>query len=256
VGFAAWRVHGLDEAGGDVMNIWIALLCALVGYLLGSIPFALVVMKVAAPGEELTGMEVDIGAEEPVRVDTVGGTAISVKLGAKYGMITALLDILKAAVPALVLKLLYPGMPYYLFAATTAVVGHNWPLYNRFKGGRGQSPMIGGFLVADWLGTLVTSFGAMILGLVILRNGIVGFLLGPWLMIPWLWFRTRDPWHLAYAVLVNLIIVVAMIPEFRSRRERARQGIAIDPIAQGDAVPMFRMMRKMGERFGLFEDLQ
>jgi glycerol-3-phosphate acyltransferase PlsY len=236
--------------GGDAVDIWIALLAALIGYLLGSIPFALVVMKVAAPGEELTGMEVDIGAEEPVRVDTIGGTAISVKLGAKYGMITALLDILKAAIPALGFKLLYPGMPYYLFAATMAVVGHNWPIYNRFKGGRGQSPMIGGFLVADWLGTLVTSFGAMILGLVILRSGIVGFLLGPWL-----WFRTRDPWHLAYAVVVNLIIAVAMIPEFRATRERARQGIVIDPIAQGEAVPMFRMMRQMGERLGLFKDM-
>jgi glycerol-3-phosphate acyltransferase PlsY len=201
-------------------------------------------------------MEVDIGDGETVRVDTVGGTAISVKLGAKYGGITALLDILKAAVPALVLKLLYPGMPYYLFAATMAVVGHNWPIYYRFKGGRGQSPMIGGFLVADWLGTLVTSFGAMILGLVILRNTVVGFLLGPWLMIPWLWFRTRDPWHLAYAIVVNVIIAVAMIPEFRARRERARQGILVDPIAQGDAIPMFRMMRMMGERLGLFKDVQ
>ena len=238
------------------MNAWIALLSALVGYLLGSIPFALIVMKVAAPGEELTGMELDIGAEEPVRVETVGGTAISVKLGAKYGAITALADILKAVVPALALKLLYPGMPYYLFAATTAIVGHNWPVYNRFKGGRGQSPMIGGFLVVDWLGTLVTSFGGMLLGMVVLRNTMLGFLVGPWLMVPWLWFRTRDPWHLAYAVAVNLIIVFAMIPEIRARRERARQGIVVDHSVSWEAIPMFRMMRRMGERLGLFQDLQ
>jgi glycerol-3-phosphate acyltransferase PlsY len=70
----------------------------------------------------------DIGDGEVIRVETVGGTAISVKLGAKYGMLTGLLDILLAAVPALVLKLLYPEMPYHLFAGTTAVVGHNWPL--------------------------------------------------------------------------------------------------------------------------------
>lgn len=237
------------------MNVLIALLAALVGYLLGSISFARIIMRLAAPGEELTGMKLDIGSGETVQVDTIGGTAISVKLGAKYGIITALLDILKAAVPALTLKLLYPGMPYYLFAATMAVVGHNWPIYNRFKGGRGQSPMIGGFLVADWLGTLITSFCAMLLGLVVLRNGVVGFLLGPWLMVPWLWFRTRDPWHVAYALVVNLIIVLAMIPEFRARRERARRGIVIDPIAQGDAVPMFRMMKTLGKRLGLFKDL-
>ena len=237
------------------MNVLIALLAALVGYLLGSISFARIIMRLAAPGEELTGMKLDIGSGETVQVDTIGGTAISVKLGAKYGMITALLDILKAAVPALALKLLYPGMPYYLFAATMAIVGHNWPIYNRFKGGRGQSPMIGGFLVADWLGTLITSFGGMFLGLVVLRNTMLGFLLGPPLMIPWLWFRTRDPWHVAYALAVNLIIILAMIPEIRARRERARQGIVVDQSVSWEAIPMFRMMKRMGKRLGLFKDI-
>jgi len=238
------------------MDVLIALLAALVGYLLGSISFARIIMRFAAPGEELTGMELDIGSSETVRVETVGGTAISVKLGAKYGMLTAMLDILKAVVPALAFKLLYPGMPYYLLAATTAVVGHNWPLYYRFKGGRGQSPLMGGFLVADWLGTLVTSFGGMLLGLVVLRNTLLGFLLGPWLMIPWLWFRTRDPWHLAYAVAVNLIIVFAMIPEIKARMDRRRRGIVVDEAAQWEAIPMFRMIRRMGERVGLFKSTQ
>jgi len=237
------------------MNIWIALLCALVGYLLGSISFARIIMRFAAPGEELTGMELDIGSSETVRVETVGGTAISVKLGAKHGMLTAMLDILKAVVPALTFKLLYPGMPYYLLAATTAIVGHNWPLYYRFKGGRGQSPLMGGFLVADWPGTLITSFGGMLLGLVVLKNTLLGFLLGPWLMIPWLWFRTRDPWHLVYAVVVNLLIVLAMIPEIKARIDRRRRGIVVDETAQWEAIPMFRMIRRMGERLRLFTDI-
>lgn len=238
------------------MDVFIALLAALVGYLLGSISFARIIMRFAAPGEELTGMELDIGSSETVRVETVGGTAISVKLGAKHGMLTAMLDILKAMVPALTFKLLYPGMPYYLLAATTAIVGHNWPLYYRFKGGRGQSPLMGGFLVADWLGTLITSFGGMLLGLVVLRNTLLGFLLGPWLMIPWLWFRTRDPWHLIYAVAVNCLIVLAMIPEIKARIDRRRRGIVVDEAAQWEAIPMFRMIRRMGEGLGLFQDVQ
>lgn len=236
------------------MDVLIVLLAALVGYLLGSISFARIIMRFAAPGEKLDGMELDMGGAETLQVETVGGTAISVKLGAKYGMLTALLDILKAVVPTLAFKLLYPGMPYYLFAATTALVGHNWPLYHRFKGGRGMSPMYGGFLVVDWIGTLVTAVVGMFLGLAVLRSVLLSWLLGPWLMIPWLWFRTMDPWHVAYAVAVNLLFVLAMIPEFRTIRDRKRRGVQGDMMGALEATPMGRGVRKMAERLRLLKD--
>jgi glycerol-3-phosphate acyltransferase PlsY len=236
------------------MDVRIALLAALVGYLLGSISFARVIMKLVAPEEELTGMDLDTGTTETFRVETVGGTAVSVKLGAKYGMLTALLDILKVVFPTLAFKLVYPGMPYYLITATTGLVGHNWPLYYRFKGGRGLSPMYGGFLVVDWIGTLVTAVVGMFLGLVVFRNVFLSYLLGPWLMIPWLWFRTRDPWHVAYAVLVNLIFVLAMYPEIRTMRDHKRRGIEGDMEASLDATPMGRGIKKMANRLGLLQD--
>jgi acyl phosphate:glycerol-3-phosphate acyltransferase len=240
--------------GGDAMDVLVALLAALIGYLLGSISFARIIMRVAAPGEELTGMELDMGGAETFQVKTVGGTAISVKLGAKYGMITALFDILKAVVPALAFKLLYPEMPYYLFAATMALVGHNWPLYHRFKGGRGMSPMYGGFLVVDWMGTLVTAVLGMFLGLAVLRSVLLSWLLGPWLMIPWLWIRTMDPWHVGYGVVVNLLFVLAMIPEFRTIRDQKRRGIEGDMMGALEATPMGRGVKKMADRLGLLKD--
>ena len=236
------------------MDLLIALLAALVGYLLGSISFARIIMRFGAPGEELTGMELDMGGSETLQVGTVGGTAISVKLGAKYGMITALVDILKAVVPTLAFKLLYPEMPYYLFAATMALVGHNWPLYHRFKGGRGMSPMYGGFLVVDWIGTLVTAVVGMFLGLAVFRSVLLSWLLGPWLMIPWLLFRTMDPWQVAYAVAVNLLFVLAMIPEFRTIRDRKRRGVEGDMMGALEATPMGRGVSKMAERLGLLKD--
>jgi glycerol-3-phosphate acyltransferase PlsY len=233
------------------MDIQFALLAALVGYLFGSISFARVMMRLVSPGEELTGMELDTGSPEKFRVEAVSGTAVSVKIGPKYGMITALLDILKAVVPALVFRLLYPGMPYYLISATMSLVGHNWPIYYRFKGGRGLSPMYGGFLVADWIGTLVTAVVGMFLGLVVFRNVFLSYLLGPWLMIPWLWFRTRDPWHLAYAIVVNILFVLAMVPEIRTMQDQKRRGIEGDMAASMEATPMGRGIRRMADRLGL-----
>ena len=191
---------------------WISLFAAVVGYLCGSISFARIIVRLVAD-QEITGMELDIqGSKESVRVEAVSGTAVSVKLGGRWGGITALLDILKAALPTLVFRLLYPETPYHLLTATTALVGHNWPLYHRFKGGRGLSPLIGGFLVVDWLGTLVTNVVGMVFGLVVVRNVLVSYMLGIWLMIPWLWFRTRDPAHVIYAIVVNLLFVAAMVP--------------------------------------------
>jgi glycerol-3-phosphate acyltransferase PlsY len=236
------------------MDIRIPLLAALVGYLLGSISFARVMMRLLAPGEELTGMELDTGSSEKFQVNAVSGTAVSMKLGPKYGMITALLDILKAVVPALAFKLLYPGMPYYLISATMSLVGHNWPIYYGFKGGRGLSPMYGGFLVADWIGTLVTAIVGMFLGLAVFKDVFLSYMLGPWLMVPWLWFRTRDPWHVAYAIAVNILFALAMVPEIRTMQDQKRRGVEGDMMASMEATPMGHGIKKMANRLGLMRD--
>ena len=238
------------------MNLQIALLAAVAGYLCGSISFARVINRLVAPEEEITGMELDTGTGETFRVEAVSGTSVSVKLGAKYGGITAILDILKVAIPTLVLKLTYREAPYFLMTAATGLVGHNWPLYYRFKGGRGLSAIYGGFLVIDWVGSLITSFAGMFLGLVVLRNVLVSYLAGLWLMIPWLWFRTRGLAHLVYAVFVNVIFVVAMIPEFRMIRDLKRRGAEGDFAEAMESTPMGRMIKKMANRVGLLQETE
>jgi len=238
------------------MNLQIAFLAAVVGYLCGSISFARVINRLVAPEEEITGMELDTGTGETFQVETISGTSISMKLGAKYGGITAILDILKVAIPTLVLKLVYREAPYFLITAATGLIGHNWPLYYRFKGGRGLSAIYGGFLVIDWAGSLITSFAGMFFGLVVLKNVLVSYLAGLWLMIPWVWFRTRDLAHLAYAIFVNVIFVVAMIPEFRMIRDLKRRGAEGDFTEAMEATPMGRMIKKMANRVGLLREAE
>jgi glycerol-3-phosphate acyltransferase PlsY len=234
----------------------ILLLAVIVGYLFGSISFARVINRLVAPEQEITGMELDTGSTEKIRVETVSGTSISMKLGAKYGGITAILDILKVAIPTLAFKLGYREAPYFLATAAMGLIGHNWPLYHRFKGGRGLSAIYGGFLVIDWVGSLVTSFAGMFLGLAVLRNVLVSYLAGLWLMIPWLWFRTRDLAHLAYAIFVNVIFVLAMIPEFRMIRDLKQRGAEGDFAEAMESTPMGRMIKKMANRVGLLRDTE
>lgn len=234
------------------MNPLIALLAAAVGYLFGSISFARLVVRLVAPQLDITGIELDIpDAKETLRVEAMAGTAVATRLGDRYGCLTSLLDMLKITVPTLAFKLGYPGMPYFLIAAAMGLVGHNWPLYHRFRGGRGLSAIYGGFLVIDPIGTLVTSLAGLFLGLVLLRDVLVSYTSGMWLMIPWLWFRTHDPAQLAYVILVNVIFVVAMIPDIKVMRDRRRRGVQGSYTQAMEATPMGRGITKIAGWFGL-----
>ena len=82
---------------------------------------------------------------EGQRLQTVGATSASIKLGPRVGCTIGILDIL-AVVPVFIIKLLYPEQFYYLMASVFVVVGHNWPIYYRFRGGGGMSPTYQGFL--------------------------------------------------------------------------------------------------------------
>jgi len=207
------------------MNLWMALLSAAGGYLIGSISFARLVIRAFAPSREIRDIEVEVPDRDvSYRSDAVSATMVNLQLGPRYGCLTSLLDILKVAAPALAIRLWQPQMPYYLFFAAAGTLGHNWPLYYRFRGGRGMSTILGGMLVVDWLGILLTTSLSFAVG-ALLRSFYLANRLGILLMIPWLWFRHRDWPLVAYAVAVNVMNWIAVLPEaaemLRLRREGA-----------------------------------
>ena len=132
------------------MTIWIAFVAALVGYLSGSISFARLVARRAAPGKELSLIQLPIPNTDLVfESDSISATMVRMQVGTRYGCLTAIVDMVKVALPVLAFRLLQPEQPYFLVAAAAGVVGHNWPIYHRFKGGRGESTIIGGMLAID-----------------------------------------------------------------------------------------------------------
>lgn len=206
------------------MDPLIALLAAVIGYLSGSISFARVVAKIAAPGENIVGVKVVVpGREATITSTTISATTVRMNLGAKYGCLTSILDILKAFVPAMVFKIWQPGMPYYLIAAAMATIGHNWPIYHRFIGGRGLSPVLGGFLALDWIGTLAANTIGMVVGIP-KKNALIYTGLGIVLMIPWVWIRSQDWMALLYVIAMNVVFWMSMIPELREYARLQREG--------------------------------
>jgi glycerol-3-phosphate acyltransferase PlsY len=196
-----------------------------VGYLLGSVSFARVVTALRAPGADVADLTVQLReSQELVPVGVVGANAASMLVGARYGVVAALLDILKVALPALVLRWLQP-VPYaHLVVALSGLLGHNWPVYYRFRGGRGYSVLLGGLLVAAPVGVIVSLLLANLIGLGLLANPPLAY--GLWLPVMVLWaVVVRRDWVLAgFVVLVLAIFAIATLPEIRMVMRYRREG--------------------------------
>jgi len=208
------------------MNIVYFMCAAVFGYLMGSISSGRTIWKLVAPDKPIpkqTSFKLE-GSDKELVTDLMSASTVSLHLGARYGFLTYVLDVLKVSLSVLVVKALLPAAPFFLVTAVTGVIGHIWPLYYGFKGGRGISAIFGGMFVIDWIGVFATSLGGMIFGLVIVRDMLVAYLAGVWFLIPWLWFRTHEIPYLLYAVAVNIILNVATIPEIKKWIKITKEG--------------------------------
>ena len=221
--------------------VWFALAC----YLIGSIPFSLIVSRLMAPGQQVLKQELElVDTDEKYKVTTTGALTASMSLGARGGCLIGLLDMVKAAVPVLAVRLAFPGEPYLLAAALACMVGHNWPVFNRFRGGRGISTLYGGLLFIDTLGAFVVAFAGMLLGLLVVRDFLVVYLAGVILLVPWMWLRTGSEVYVLYAVAANIVFLLGTIPDLQQwvrLRRKGQMGLKFT----AELTPMGRGLMKM-----------
>ncbi|MCS6759629.1 MAG: glycerol-3-phosphate 1-O-acyltransferase PlsY [Candidatus Devosia euplotis] len=117
----------------------LSLLYAIIlGYLLGSIPFGLLLTRAAG----LSDIR-DIGS------GNIGATNVLRTGNRPIAAATLILDATKAAVPALVASRLW-GADAAMLAAIGAFVGHCFPAWLNFKGGKGVAVFIGSLLALNW----------------------------------------------------------------------------------------------------------
>lgn len=237
----------------EVMQLEIALLAVAVGYFIGAVSFARVVARRIAPEVDLAKTEIRLaGAEGEYRAVNVGANVAGSVAGPRAGGMAAMLDVIKVTLPTLAFRLLFPEQPYFLIAAAAGIAGHNWPVYYRFHGGSGFSPTLGGLLVVDPLAVVVTPITGWLLGLFVFRNIVIAVLSWLWLLIPWFWLRTHSPVYVWYALVVNLLFGLAMIPEARLALKYYREGqLANYGIGSLQSNPMGRGMLKLAKRFNV-----
>jgi len=223
----------------------------LVGYLAGSLSCARIVTWIVSPGSGVAPIvEERDYLDETYESDTVSATAVRLQLGMKYGCLTGILDMLKVALPTLAFRWWIPDTPYHLVVAAAGVIGHNWPVYHRFKGGRGESAMFGGLLAIDPLGVVVTNmvgtvFGALIGNIIVLRWG------GMFLMVPWLAYRTGHWAYVAYMLVVLAAYFVALRPDLAQYLKFRKQERAPSQEDIADFLAMGRRLGRFMDRYSL-----
>jgi glycerol-3-phosphate acyltransferase PlsY len=123
--------------------IGIYILAIVLGYLLGSIPFGLLLTRMAGTQDLRSIGSGNIGATNVLRTDRKGLAAA-----------TLLCDMLKGTL-AVIIAGTYGGPNAAMLAAATAFLGHLFPVWLNFKGGKGVAVYIGVLLGLFWPGALV-----------------------------------------------------------------------------------------------------
>jgi len=120
------------------MNVWIA--SVVIAYLLGSIPFGYLLVRIFRKEDIREKGSGNIGATNVLRSGAKG-----------LGLATLLLDLLKGLAAVMLARYLANGnYDIAIAAAVAAVLGHVFPVWLGFRGGKGVATALGAFLALTW----------------------------------------------------------------------------------------------------------
>jgi glycerol-3-phosphate acyltransferase PlsY len=124
------------------MNVLFPILAVLLSYLIGAVPFGIFFGRMLA--------NIDVRS---VGSGNIGATNVLRAAGKKAAVMTLLADCLKGLFPVLVVKLMFHNDLITGLTGAAAILGHNYPVYLAFKGGKGVATSFGVVLaVAPWIG--------------------------------------------------------------------------------------------------------
>lgn len=199
------------------MQILLYMIFLVAAYLIGSIPFGLIIVRLT------TGKDI-----RQVESGRTGGTNAMRAAGFWAGLFTAALDLLKGAATAWLARYLFPDQYLmHVLAPVFAIIGHNYSIFLiernekgqlRLRGGAGGAPTAGGAM-GLWFPTILFTLpiGAGILYFV--GYASVATLSAP--LVAALVFAYRawigaGPWeYILYGILTEILLIIALLPNIR-----------------------------------------
>jgi len=186
------------------------------GYLLGSISSARLVARRAVPGDDLQATDLPVpGSSETWTYRGVSATSLLGRGRIRWGLLVIVLDALKALLPTLAVRLAWPDESWHLVAGAAVLTGHVYPVWHRFRGGRGQACLLGVMLVIDPVAIPAVLVAGAIVGLLVFTSGYAARNGSAFFLIPW--FAIRQGWGpgLWFSLWVCAIYALAIVPDVR-----------------------------------------
>lgn len=170
-------------------------LLVLVSYLMGSISNAIIVCSL-------------MGLNDPRQVESKnpGATNVMRIAGKKAAIITLLGDVLKGLIPVLIAKVLEFDSLLLSIVAFSAFLGHLYPIFFEFKGGKGVATSFGVICGVDWfLGVVIATSWCFIykMSKISSLSAIATAILTPF----YVWFVVGDKYLLSTFILITVILL-------------------------------------------------
>jgi glycerol-3-phosphate acyltransferase PlsY len=190
------------------LSIAIALVCA---YLLGSIPTAYFVTKIQK--------KIDI---RTIGTRNMGAMNVFYEIGFWWGLAVLLVDVGKGVAAMAIAEALKVHEYIYLLTGIVAVLGHSFPVFLGFKGGKGGATSIGVliYLMKPW--AILINFGVFALLFLITRTPTISYGLA-FICYPFIaWYMFDHNWKwIVFTVLLLLVPLIRYIPRIKEMRDKA-----------------------------------
>ncbi|HEX2966101.1 MAG TPA: glycerol-3-phosphate 1-O-acyltransferase PlsY [Syntrophorhabdaceae bacterium] len=180
----------------------ISLSLIVVAYLVGSIPVGILLARLKGKDPRKTGS------------GNIGATNVMRSAGKLFGILTLFGDILKGFVPVFITVLLKEPDAVVALVGLAAFVGHLFPIFLGFKGGKGVATGAGVFLA---IGPLSVLFSFMVFAVVFLiwRYVSLGSLLGTISIVLFFVIFREPPAFIVLALLIGIGVYIKHSPNIR-----------------------------------------
>ncbi len=193
-------------------------LSVVIGYLLGSIPFAYIAARLTKG--------VDI---RKVGGGNVGALNVMREVGTAAGISVYLADVAKGSLAVLVAQWLGAPLLWVFAAGFMALVGHSWPVWLKFRGGQGLATGMGVLVVLAPI-EFAISFAIIVIIMFITSNARFASAVGLILLPVIIWLFGGELSLIIFAIIIPLFCVLKALSRLRSdlASTGGRRGFIID----------------------------